>query len=1013
MTSATATPRLSPAWYGGETWGMLQDPYFWVARIDSLSASWNIFALGILPWVVINGWAVLRWSTLLLLAASAVGVNILVDLGLALLNGSDLATGPVFVTGAFAFRWFAQLIPALVAPVLLGGALKPFVKHAIRLQFASMFALIAFSFFVLSILAPAFIAASPGMQVALRVVAFTLGFELAIASMRVCTKVAFTPYLPRDRLIALAGQAIIVAGISGRFLTGSMDSTAGTVLIATLISVIELTLRLTLPARDRLILGWCLAVCPQCRATARRSKGLHADPHFKAKVLLPSAGQQDTHALQPPTSQAAGPTAHARNDTSSISLQSSNGSGGDPLAQSPRADSFDADKGKSHSDNGNGRGSPGATDLIDDVSSSLVLDSSLKGAPKQGNPVVYLPGSGTPPDSLQPVTIQPLAADQKPFAGAVVPMLALESGDESHGERGALRRHEGAADLPPAAAPEQSDLTPDQRIEAALLTAKRRAAREAQDVHSFFSLLTLDTMAEDVGILASLAFGLLFRTPSRQGGAPAVVTDVLIRVLVQYVLEFLTDLAPALTAWAVNTCCGVRWRKARKHAIRAAVRRAMLRAQLPQNDDGVGTPFVTDSGDVEWRPERGISALEAATAEVAGELQGGELLDDTADGADEEADDNREDSINDGMVEVPAVWSSHAGVITVGHIVSLQPDEVGAQAQRMQLSAVNTQQHYPMVAQASLSTIRELDNENESAPGSTLPVTSSRTGSFGTMGSGLYRRPTSVGSSTLSAMQAHTPGCTEAKAGAGSPLVKASSSPVRGPGMPLALTEVSDEDTDTDTSNSAPRSLMGRDGALQSASDNSGRITLQQHAVPAPHSGAGEGVQPPLSNEGGGTSKLLASSSVDEHSGVDDHATGVDAEAASAFKQSTAPSGWRQLLNCACCRSCVLHSTDDDVAEQRNKLLGQYATEIRAITRDAVWQPIEWRQLLKIGVEGSARHRRRSRAHSASDTASLSSGAVQGRGAAHGMLHGSSRISVASEGAGDGAVAPHSPPPPG
>jgi len=252
--------------------------------VDGLSAAWNIFALSILPWVIINGWTVLRWSTLAGLAASAVGVNLVVYLALGLFNGADLIIGPVFDTGPLAVRWFAQLIPALVAPVLLGGALKPFVKHAMRLQFATMFALIAFSFFVLSIVAPAFVTATPLMQVVLRVFVFTFGFEVAIASMRVCTKVAFTPYLPRDRLIALAGQAIIVAGISGRFLTGNMDSTAGTVLIATLISIIELTLRLTLPARDRLILGWCLSVCPVCRATARRSKGLHADPRLKAKV---------------------------------------------------------------------------------------------------------------------------------------------------------------------------------------------------------------------------------------------------------------------------------------------------------------------------------------------------------------------------------------------------------------------------------------------------------------------------------------------------------------------------------------------------------------------------------------------------------------------------------------------------------------------------------------------------------------------------------------------------------
>jgi len=129
-------------------------------------------------------------------------------------------------------------------------------------------------------------------------------------------------------------------------------------------------------------------------------------------------------------------------------------------------------------------------------------------------------------------------------------------------------------------------------VQEALLAAKRRAAREAQDVHAYFSLLTLDTMAEDVGIVASLAFGLLFRSPSRAGGAPAVVGDVLVR-------------------------------------IQAAVFRAMLRAQLPQNADGVGTAVMTASGDMEWVQDVSLSAQDMANAEVAGELRGGGVLDDT------------------------------------------------------------------------------------------------------------------------------------------------------------------------------------------------------------------------------------------------------------------------------------------------------------------------------------------------------------------------------------------------
>lgn len=487
--STRAIGSLSPAMYNGSAWGFAGDPLFWYKRSDALPAGLNAFTITILPWVVFNGWSCTRWSTLWALLAVSFGVNILSYVGRGMVTGAGAAQGRVWDLASLALAWAGQLIPAVCAPIFLFGSLWGLIRGPVRLQLVVFFALVAFAFMVVSVIVPAFTAASPVFQAVLRVVIFTFGFELAIAAMRVSTKLSFSPLLPRDRLVAMAGQSVLVAGITGRFLTSSMDSTVGTIAVAFAISVTELTLRLTLPARDRAILAALDSLCGCCRA--RR----------QARPLPEHLGQSK----------------------------------------------------------------------------------------EPGGPEVAKTAPGEPSTMSAPQALQ--------GGSRTVPRPAL------------LSVSDGAT----AGA--------DPLVAKALAAAQRRTGREAQDIHAYFSLLTLDTMAEDVGILTTLPFALLFRLPARIGGLPPSIGDVLIRVGMQYVLEILTDLGPAIMLWCVHACCGVRWRKAQGADVRRVVKHRMLdgTSERPSRPEWPATPAITPHTGLKWvpmsphgAPQSGHSALAQA-----------------------------------------------------------------------------------------------------------------------------------------------------------------------------------------------------------------------------------------------------------------------------------------------------------------------------------------------------------------------------------------------------------------
>ncbi len=99
----------------------------------------------------------------------------------------------------------------------------------------------------------------------------------------------------------------------------------------------------------------------------------------------------------------------------------------------------------------------------------------------------------------------------------------------------------------------------------------RRVGDNAVNTQSYYAFLIADTMAEDIGILASLSLSLLFRVPARRGELPISADQVLIRVMIQYLLEALTDIGPALTYYVSSMLCGVRLSPVTSRMVAASV----------------------------------------------------------------------------------------------------------------------------------------------------------------------------------------------------------------------------------------------------------------------------------------------------------------------------------------------------------------------------------------------------------------------------------------------------------
>lgn len=445
------------------------------------------------PWLVLTGWSTVRYSTTFGLAFLSIGVNLLAGGAQEALIASGVVPVALRVV-PFAVVWLCQLAPALAAPMWLSGILHGLVNHPVRLQAAAVGAILAFSFFVMVQVIALFIAAeSPVMQVLLRAVLFTMLLEVVQSIIRVFAQGSFSRHMPHDRVIAFLAPVSIVSGLAGRFLVTNMDTTTESAIAAAFLSGIEIALRLTQPARDKVLLRCCRTVCPRhCPAWCCGCCHAHC-----------------AECCREPRRQFSNRSAAVG---AFVKVGMQHGRRGAARRDSPIKSTSSSPRGSSSSP----RGSPGR----------LALGVAPKSLTRSASPDVV-----------------PMEASYRNLFNASGPRLRNRMGEAVRG---------------------------------LLSGAKVRAQRHGQYIHAYYTLLTLSTMAEDVGILLSLPYGLLFRFPARVGGKPIPPLDLLWRVMLQYVMELATALGPALMLWAVNAAFGMRWAPVRDDDVRRSTQHAMM-----------------------------------------------------------------------------------------------------------------------------------------------------------------------------------------------------------------------------------------------------------------------------------------------------------------------------------------------------------------------------------------------------------------------------------------------------
>ena len=245
-----------------------QEPvWYWAVAWQTVGLYLSFIPIGIVPWWVFMGGTFLRWSTA---ATLLIGPALVVTLWMPLMMWA-IARGwnhPAFT----AFLWLGQVAFALLPPALLSGALRRSIFHPWQLQGVVMVAAIAAGFLSVNTIAPWFAGSSSFMRGVIRLVLWPLFSEGVMALTRVCSRITMAPQVPHDQALAYATPVMATLALAGRIFTSSMDTLAGTVVLATAISVQELLLRVTVPQRDQACTacGTVLArrLCPARSAAA-------------------------------------------------------------------------------------------------------------------------------------------------------------------------------------------------------------------------------------------------------------------------------------------------------------------------------------------------------------------------------------------------------------------------------------------------------------------------------------------------------------------------------------------------------------------------------------------------------------------------------------------------------------------------------------------------------------------------------------------------------------------------
>lgn len=85
-----------------------------------------------------------------------------------------------------------------------------------------------------------------------------------------------------------------------------------------------------------------------------------------------------------------------------------------------------------------------------------------------------------------------------------------------------------------------------------------QAWRDRRWTHFHHAFMEVDSMCEDVGILASLPLTLLFAVPPSPGAQPLSTGAIVVRVVVQLLIELTTDVGAAVGVGCMRAVCSVR-----------------------------------------------------------------------------------------------------------------------------------------------------------------------------------------------------------------------------------------------------------------------------------------------------------------------------------------------------------------------------------------------------------------------------------------------------------------------
>ena len=581
--------------------------FWWLTGWSSITVSFSSVIVTILPMWMLSGNTFVRWQSGAFLILTVFVLNSVIQIALPSLQYSGVALSSL---AGVAISFFAQLVPMLLAPCVLRGQLHSSMRNPCRMHSVIVIIELFVAASVAGAVAPAFSRASPAVQVGIRLVIFPIFVEMLVMVSR-CTGVRYLkPHMPQDVMLGYMMQAVTITAIVGRFLTTNMNTTAQTVLVSVATATVEVVMRLTMVHRDGFYQKLCgksaMRSLQRCRARLLCQSPPAAptpddidsgdDDDLGAGVSEAEAASFMQHPQAKHVVRFPGNPASVASTFSQTELLDDSARGSMELTEQSSlpgsvSGSVSATPSlvqpqlllstggstreltlKNEKETTNGSRIDDDTTVV--TSTTMDPHSSATGSSyASGTHSGSFAGSGTRSSGMHVGHFSAHSSNAQSSVSAPYGHSQASSGlDTAAGAALSLGPTEQSL-LPSAAisihVPEHhaKDYRVYQRAAHMYSTAAatpnsrarmRRVGNNAVNTQSYYAFLIADTMGEDIGILASLSLSLLFRVPARRGELPISPEQVVIRVLIQYLLELLTDIGPALTYYATSMLCGVR-----------------------------------------------------------------------------------------------------------------------------------------------------------------------------------------------------------------------------------------------------------------------------------------------------------------------------------------------------------------------------------------------------------------------------------------------------------------------